>query len=108
MNEEMMVALCKCGFNEAMEEPRESVLSRLCSVSDLLGVEDRVDEQTFEVLKEVKDFFHRRLQLSESESVALDYLLGVLNRDNMPPEYARNAAFKAALTLGLKVPSCSF
>lgn len=72
-------------------------------------LEKEGDEQSAKLLMEVYNALRARLKLSSGEGEAMNRIRGVVLRaDSWPVDLLRNNIFKAAHSLGMKLPSMMF
>jgi len=85
-----------------------SVLDSLIQQSNVAALEEKLDEQTFELLVDVYRHLRDRLSLDDNEFDAFVRVMDSMNRSSMGKDVHRNNIFKAAHALGMKLPSHSF
>jgi hypothetical protein len=67
------------------------------------------DKQSADLLRDVMDYFYKRLDLTDNEDAALNRLKGGIHSINSwEPDLHRNNIFKIANLLGMKLPSSMF
>jgi hypothetical protein len=70
---------------------------------------DITDDQTQELFYEIYSYFADKLRFNSNEREAWNRMLNSLSRGkSWAPEYHRNNIFKAAHSLGIKLPSSAF
>lgn len=86
---------------------RDSVIEEIIAMNDLLKLESKVDEQTWDLAVEVYQKLEDALELKGGQREALTRLRdSIFSRSQ--PSLHRNNIFKAANALGIKLPSGSF
>lgn len=106
---------------EKVEEGKESaskkaggndVIEAILPMSDMAKLYrklDEKDEQAAELLMEVYNVLRARLKLSDGENEAMSRVRGMVTRgQNWDAGLLRNNIFKAAHSLGMKLPSFMF
>jgi len=67
------------------------------------------DEQSQQLFTDVCEHLNDKLKLSEAENEAMSRVMQIVkNRKSWKPDLVRNNVFKAAHSLGLKLPSHMF
>ena len=85
----------------------DSAMEFVLTQRELLKLESRVDDQTWSLAIEVYKKLRDDLRLSPDQSEAINRLKNCVE-SSMSEADARNQIFKAAHSLGLKLPSSSF
>jgi hypothetical protein len=76
----------------------------------LVGMMEKTgDKQSADLLRDVMDYFYKRLDLTDNEDAALNRLKnGIHSINSWEPDLHRNNIFKIANLLGMKLPSSMF
>jgi len=85
----------------------ESMLDFVIDRRDFYGLKKKVDEQTWELAREVYIALMKALELTPNQQEALNRLRNSVN-GSYREDMHRNNIFKAAHSLGIKLPSMSF
>ena len=85
----------------------DSVIDFVLDQRKIAQLEDDMDEQTFDLMIDVYHELSDALKLTSGQSEALNRIQMSLKR-NYQPAMHRNNIFKAAHSLGIKLPSMMF
>ena len=85
----------------------DSLIDSVIDKRDLFKLKSKVDEQTWDLAREVYLSLMRSLELSPAQREALNRLRMSIS-SNYAPAMHRNNIFKAAHSLGIRLPSSSF